>query len=112
MERSTYIDWLLEQNLRADQIGDVARWLIKQIDEGFDPIDMYCLMERAGEDLHLTESIQEGLIEYALMIQRTGGRIQVIGDEETLQMKLESALRNEDYEKAAKLRDEINRLNQ
>lgn len=110
MQRSTYIDWLLEQSFRPDHIGDAARWLTKKIDEGFDPVDMFCLLEATGEDLHLTEAVQEGLVEYAITLQQLGQRVSVITDEEALQMKLDSALRTEDYNKAAQLRDQINKI--
>lgn len=106
MLRSSYIDWMLEQNFRQDSIGDVSRWLHKEMLEGFEPVDMFCMLDRAGNDDHLFESIKNGLIEFSMGLHAYSE----ISEEETLKSKLDVSLRNEEYLKAAEIRDELNKI--
>lgn len=108
MIRSSYIDWILEQNFRQDAIGDVSRWLHREISEGFEPVDMFCLLDRADGDDHLFENIKSGLIEFAMGLDAYSE----ISEEETLKSKLQVSLRNEEYLKAAEIRDELNKIKQ
>lgn len=106
MVRSSYIDWLLEQNFRKDAIGDVSRWLHDEMSNGFEPVDMFCLLDRADGNDHLFENIKGGLVEFAMGLESYSE----ITDEQTLKSKLDVSLRNEDYLKAAEIRDELNKI--
>ena len=113
MQRSSYIDWLLDQNLRTDSIGELSRWLIKEMDNGFDPTDMFCILEheQVKGNFEKRKTIYEGLAEYGFLIKERNDRIVEISELDALERKLDVAIRNEDYLKAAELRDEINKLN-
>jgi hypothetical protein len=106
MVRSSYIDWLLEQELRNDGVGDVARWLSAEMDKGFEPVDMFCLLDRTDGNDHLFESIKGGLVEFAMTLKQ----YTEISDAEATESKLEVALRNEEYLKAAELRDQLKNI--
>lgn len=113
MQRSSYINWLLDQNLRRDPIGDLSRWLIKEMDNGFDPTDMFCILEheQVKDDFEKRKVIYEGLAEYGFLIKERNDKIVEISDLDALERKLDVAIKNEDYLKAAELRDEIKKLN-
>jgi len=109
MIRSSYIDWLMDQSHRSDEIGDASRWLIRHMRSGFEPIDMFDLLDKAASETNLEGldiSIKRGLVEFATGLES----YTEISEEQTLESKLEAALREEDYKKAARLRDEMDIL--
>lgn len=58
----------------------------------------------------LFRRVQGSLYHTGKVPKRTGGKVRVWKDIESLRIKLQEAVRCEDYEQAAKLRDEIRRL--
>jgi len=121
--RSSYIDWLLDQKDRVDDIGYLAKWVVS---EDFDPVEFPDIVERiktnplpdtmmgSGEDnsYNLRAIAYGSLVEYATILAENKSEVFIIDDTELNKEKLKNALRNEDYLEAARLRDEFNKPNE
>jgi len=121
--RSSYIDWLLDQKDRVDDIGYLAKWVVS---EDFDPVEFPDIVERiktnplpdtmmgSGEDnsYNLRAIAYGSLVEYATILAENKSEVFIIDDTELNKEKLKNALRNEDYLEAARLRDELNKPNE
>lgn len=105
--RSSYIDWLLLQHDRADKTGELSRW-VKSQDE-FEPVEFHDILERIKEsgESEMTEIAVDSLVEYASMLTEEGAKVFVIDDKELMKERLNIAIKQEKYEEAAKLRDQL-----
>ena len=121
--RSSYIEWLFEQQYRIDDIGYLVKWVLS-FDE-FDPVEFPDILDQIeknplpdnmmGSSEHHTKRLRsiayESLVEFATEIKGDEPpTIVVIEEKDILEQKLENALKYENYLEAAKLRDELNKL--
>ena len=104
--RSSFIDWLLEQQHRPDRVGTASRWLSREMNDGFDPIELEDIAIRAKNGMK--DMVIESFLEFGIMLSKTKSKVSIIDDKEIDKEKLKRAVREEKYEEAAKLRDKIN----
>lgn len=107
--KSSYITWILEQNLRQDNVGIISRWILDQPE--FEPVEFHDILEKT-KDEELRSFAIESLVEYAGTIIEEGAIIKIIDDEEIDKERLNIALKHENYEEAAELRDRLNAIYQ
>jgi hypothetical protein len=111
--RSSYIEWLVEQKYRMDDIGLLSRWVLDEMNVGFTPIEFDDVLSRIRDNAErsrkffLNSTAYESLVEFATDIPIES--ISIIDDSDVLEQRLENAVNNEEYEKAAEIRDEINK---
>lgn len=101
--RSSYIDWLLEQQWRPDETGELARWVSAKPD--LEPLEFQDILEEIGDDTDRKQQAFDTLLEFGIIIKEEGADINIIDSAEIDKYKLERAIRNENYEEAARLRD-------
>lgn len=121
--RSSYIEWLFEQQYRTDDIGYLVKWVLLQSE--FDPVEFPDILDQidknplpdtmmgSSEDhtKRLRSIAYESLVEFATELKGDEPpTIVVIEEKDILEQKLENALKYENYLEAAKLRDELNKL--
>ena len=115
--RSSFIDWLIEQQYRPDDVGNLSRWVLAESE--FEPLELNDILDRINADPDNTvedpkkmkEHALSSLVEYGNILydERDNINLNIISDEAIQQEKLNIAIRNENYEEAAKLRDKINK---
>lgn len=121
--RSSYIEWLFEQQYRTDDIGYLVKWVLLQSE--FDPVEFPDILDQIeknplpdtmmGSSEYHTKRLRsiayESLVEFATELKGDEPpTIVVIEEKDILEQKLENALKYENYLEAAKLRDELNKL--
>lgn len=114
--RSSFIDWLLEHQEADGKIGILSRWMLSESE--FEPLEFHDILERIINDPHGTVGDKDEmkataiscLIDYASFLSEQGIGITIIEDAVIDNERLKIALRNENYEEAAKLRDRLNKL--
>ena len=113
--QSSYIQWLIEQYFRTDATGSLSKWLKEQKD--FEPIDFGDILDRIKKNKEgdeMTDIAFKSILEFAedtgLAENMKNGKIRIIENKEILEERLRQALNSENYEEAAKLRDEIKNL--
>ncbi len=104
--RSSFIDWLEEQKYRKDDVGDISRWIFSK--PGFDPLELHDILDEVKGDTKKIKATIAAFAEYGIILKQDLDKVKIIKDEDLDQYKLERAVRNEDYEEAAKLRDKLN----
>jgi hypothetical protein len=102
--RSGYIDWLLEQSWRGDNTGTLAKWVIAEKD--FSPVEFHDILERTTDE-DIKQYAIDSLIEFASQIVDEGKIIKIIEDVEVDKERLNNAVKYENYEEAARLRDRL-----
>jgi hypothetical protein len=107
--RSSFIDWILEQNMRSDNIGVISRWVISE--PNFEPVEFHDILEKV-DNKELRGFAIEALVEYAGEIAEQGLGVKIIDEKEIDQERLNIAISQENYEEAAKLRDRLIKLRQ
>jgi hypothetical protein len=115
--RSSFIDWLLQQHWRNDEVGFLAKWVMNEPD--FEPLEFHDLLARikenpsgtVGDADNMKTAALDSLLAYAAIIAEEGGSINVIDETELTKERLKIAVSQEKYEEAAKLRDKINDKN-
>ncbi len=117
--RSSFIKWLVEQNHRIDNIGKISRWVNAEIETGFEPIELHCVLSRIlekKEKKNLIKETQEAFLEFASELfgdvkdieEMLISGVKIIPEDDVMDAKLDNAVRSENYEEAARLRDQIN----
>jgi len=114
--RSSFIDWLIEQQEADGKAGILSRWVLSEIE--FEPLEFHDILERIINDPHGTVDDKAEmkaiavycLVDYASFLAEEGIGIKIIEDAEIDKERLNIALKNENYEEAAKLRDRLNKL--
>lgn len=114
--QSSFITWLTEQYFRTDSIGSLSKWLKSQKD--FEPIEFSDIIDRIKKNNETNEMIDiafQSMLEFAEESGIAQGfkngtqGFRIIENKEVLEEKLRQALNSENYEEAAKLRDQLNK---
>lgn len=106
MIRSSYIEWLLEQQWRTDEVGELARWVIAEPE--FVPLELHDILDRCNDTMKIIAF--ESFVEFAENIPKDKP-ITTISENDIDQERLNIAVSHENYEEAAKLRDKLNQNN-